>query len=119
MGKEINFYERKLRAALKEQNTYSKGMEFSIRQCAGVWLCYEKVLDEIANLDEAFITTISREGNKRYYRHPVLAELSEQAENLRKGLRELRLTPSTAISTDADEVEELINEVESIKDDNR
>lgn len=101
----------KIREALESQGTYSSSLDLCISLCAGSFVAFQIALCDIEKKKKAYVTEISREGNKKLVAHPSFKVLFDSLEVTRKQLRELGLTLQTLTGTDDDEVTDLINEV--------
>lgn len=104
--------EKRIRAAMKQQGTYSKAMEISISLAAGAYMAYLMARDDVEKLTGCCTVRISREQNEYKVAHPEFKVMADMAEIARKYLRELRLTRATIEGgSDEDDVDELINDV--------
>lgn len=104
--------EQKLRKAMKEQDTYSPAMEFTITIAAGLLLGFYKARSDVEELTGCCTTRLSREHNEYKVPHPEFKMMADLAEQIRKYLRELRLTRATIENgADEDDVDQLINAV--------
>lgn len=107
--------ERKIRAAMKLQGTYSKSMEITISLAAGPLFAYMKARNAVEDLDkDCCEIRTSREGNLYKVVHPEYKLMLDMAEMVRKYLRELRLTRATIEGfVDDDDVDRLVRDVEN------
>lgn len=104
--------EKRIRAAMKQQGTYSKAMEISISLAAGAYMAYLMARDDVEKLTECCAVRVSRENNEYKVAHPEFKVMADMAEIARKYLRELRLTRATIEGgADEDDVDKLINDV--------
>lgn len=111
----INTLKNRLKKALKNQGSYSEGIEILIEQTAGNLYAYNLALRDIEDLEESFVVEITREGNEKLAPHPAIGIMRNQSEMIRKQLRELRLTLATVEGIDGDEMDDLIDSVESVR----
>ncbi len=103
----------RIQTAMKSQGTYSADLDLCIEICAGSCLAFQIALRAIEKRNiRAFIKEVSREGNSKLVAHPVFKVFFDASESARKQLRELGLTLQTVVSSDDDEVNQLINDVE-------
>lgn len=105
----------KIRAALKNQGTYSEDLEICIGMVAGSYYAFLLAQKDIEKLKCSYIEEVSRENNVKLVPHPAFKTLKDSQESVRKGLRELGLTLSTLSVSDDDELSDLIEDVESVK----
>lgn len=110
----INTLKNRLKKALKNQGSYSDGIDILIEQTAGNLYAYNLALRDVEDLPESFVIEITREGNEKLAPHPAIAIMRNQSEMIRKQLRELRLTLATIEGIEGDELDELYKEVEGI-----
>lgn len=97
---------------MKEQDTYSPAMEFTITIAAGLLLGFYKARSDVEELTGCCTTRLSREHNEYKVPHPEFKMMADLAEQIRKYLRELRLTRATIENgADEDDVDQLINAV--------
>ena len=101
-----------IRAAMRSQGTYSEDLELSILSCAASLRKQVLAISDVVKLKKTFIIEKSREGNKQYKIHPAFTALSKASEDLRRDLAEVGLTLRTLSASKADEVTDLINDVE-------
>lgn len=112
---ELKKVKSKIRSALKKQNTYTPEMESAIDLCAGSYMAFLKAVADIENLESVTITEKTREGNDKVMPHPAFGILTKTGETTRKALRELELTLASIGGASDDEVSDLVDEVEGIK----
>lgn len=111
---DLDDIKEKIRAAMNSQGTYTSDLDLCITLCAGSYIAFKIALNDIAKKKRSFVTEVSREGNKKLVAHPAFKVLFDALEVTRKQLRELGLTLQTLSSSDDDEVNDLINEVDKI-----
>lgn len=98
--------------AMASQGTYTPDLDLCIELCAGSYMAFRIALTDISKKRmQSFVTEESREGNKKLVAHPAFKVLFDSLEVTRKQLRELGLTLQTLTATEADEVNDLINDV--------
>lgn len=106
-----------IRTAMDSQGTYTPDLELCIELCAGSYMAFKIALADISKKRiKSFVKELSRENNEKLVAHPAFKVLFDSLEVTRKQLRELGLTFQTLSSSDNDEVNDLINEVEKIDD---
>lgn len=108
---DLDDIKEKIRAAMESQGTYTGDLDLCISLCAGSYIAFKIALNDIAKKKKSYVIEISREGNKKLVAHPSFKVLFDSLEVTRKQLRELGLTLQTLSSSDDDEVNDLINEV--------
>nr|MBO6294652.1 hypothetical protein [Schwartzia sp. (in: firmicutes)] len=106
---------RKIRAALKNQKTYSKDLELAIQTAAGTYVAYTLAVKDIEALESTFYKTYSREGNPEYKEHPAIKAMERTSNVLAKRLKALGLTLETLTATDDDPLEDLVAKVREIR----
>lgn len=112
----INALKNRLKRALKNDGSYSEGIEILIEQTAGNLYIYNLALRDVEELTESFVVEKSREGHDKKVPHPAIAIVRNQSEMIRKQLRELRLTLATADGGgDNDEIDALYEIVNSVE----
>jgi len=102
-----------IRNAMESQGTYTPDLDLCITLCAGSYVAFRIALNDIATKKKSYVTEKSREGNKKLVAHPAFKVLFDSLEATRKQLRELGLTLKTLTSTEGDELDELINDVDN------
>lgn len=112
----INTLKNRLKKALKNQGSYSDGIDILIEQTAGNLYAYNLALRDVEDLEESFVIEITREKNEKLTPHPAIGVMRNQSEMIRKQLRELRLTLSTLEGVDGDELDDMYKEIEAIKE---
>lgn len=105
-----------IRLALKRQGTYSKDLEVCIHSTAVSYYSVLLAQQDIENLDETFVTSLTREGNEKLDPHPAFKVLEKSQNGLIRGLRELKLTASTLATVSNDELDEMDKEHDEIKE---
>lgn len=111
----IKAVKARIRSALKKQGNYSKNMETAISLAAGSYMAFQIALQDLEALEHSYVEELTREGNIKLVPHPAFKTLATASEAVRKALRELRLTLTSLDGpTDNDDVDELVNKVESV-----
>lgn len=105
----------RIKEALKNANEYSESMDMLIEITAGNMRAYQIALADIENIENSYVSETTRENNVKLSPHPAFKILIEESEMIRKCLRELRLTLSTAVGGDGDELDEMIKTVNDTK----
>lgn len=108
-------YQKKIRRSLKDNNSYTPEMEMAITMCAISLMAMDKAKEDIENLTECYVEEVSREGNVRLVAHPSFKVLKDSSESVRRSLRELGLTMGTLVGASDDDVSDLVNEVNKVK----
>ena len=104
--------EKKIKAAMEQQGTYSEAMDFSISLAAGAYMAYLKARSDVQKLKGCAVERKSREGHPYKIPHPEFKIMYDMAETARKAFRELCLTRATIEGgSDEDDVDQLINDV--------
>lgn len=111
----INTIKKRLKKDLENQGSYNEGLDTLIEMTAGNLYAYYLARRDVESLDESFVVEITREGHEKLSPHPAIKIMREQTEMVRKNLRELRLTLSTAEGMGDDEFAEFIDEVNNVK----
>ena len=111
----VNSIRKKLKKILEKQGSYSEGIDTIIEITAGNLYAYYLALQDVEELAESFVEEITREGNIKLAPHPAIKTLRDQSEMIRRQLREMRLTLSTAEGSGDDELDDLIEEVNSVE----
>lgn len=107
----------KIRSAMEAQGTYTPELDLCIELCAGSYMAFRIALSDISKKRmKSFTKEITRENNEKLVAHPAFKTLFDALEATRKQLRELGLTLQTLASGEADEVTELIDEVNKADD---
>jgi hypothetical protein len=99
----IDGYSNAIREALNEQGTYEKRLELTIHMLACSMRTYAKLQDELSS-DTFLKVELTRENDERYKMNPLFAMMLHEGEQVRKYLRELKLTK--ALSGKGNEAEE-------------
>lgn len=87
----IDGYSHAIREALNEQGTYEKRLELTIHMLACSMRTYAQIQDELSR-DNLMKVEFTREDDKRYKMNPLFAMMLHEGEQVRKYLRELKLT---------------------------
>lgn len=82
---------------------------------AGNLYAYFLIMKDVEDLKAASITEKTREGHDKKQADPVLRALREQTDEVRKCLRELKLTLATVAGVNDDEMDDLIDSVNSVE----
>ena len=85
-------YATRVRKALKDKGLYNESLELTIHMLASCLALHARIQTEIDGDTDLVITTYSREGNAKHSVSPLFVMLEHQAEQVRKYLRELKLT---------------------------
>ena len=104
----------RIKKILKDQGDYFTGLDIMIEITAGNLYAYYLIIKDVEALTKTDITEQTREGNDKTRTHPALAELRKQTEEIRKCLRELKLTLVTVEGVSDDEVTDIINDVNNV-----
>ena len=94
-------YASMVRKALNDKGLYNESLEITIYMLASCLAYYAKLKSELDD-DELMVKTYSREGNAKYSVSPLFVMLEHQGEQIRKYLRELKLTNVSAGSDSGD-----------------
>ncbi|MBF0577730.1 P27 family phage terminase small subunit [Dysgonomonas sp. GY617] len=111
----INSIEKRLKKTLENQGSYNEGIDTLIEITAGNLYAYYLARRDVEALASSFIEEKTREENIKRVEHPAIKTLRDQGENVRKQLRELRLTIATAEGMGIDDLTDLIDEVNNVK----
>lgn len=111
----INTIKKRLKNALENQGSYNEGIDTLIETTAGNLYAYYLARRDVESLDESFVVEVTREGNKKLMPHPAIKTMKEQSEMVRRLLRELRLTLSTADGMGGDEIDDFEDEVNGVR----
>ena len=95
-------YASMVRKALNDKGLYNESLEITIYMLASCLAYYAKLKSELDD-DELMVKTYSREGNVKYSVSPLFVMLEHQGEQIRKYLRELKLTNVSAGSDSGDD----------------
>ena len=95
-------YASMVRKALNDKGLYNESLEITIYMLASCLAYYAKLKSELDD-DELMVKTYSREGNAKYSVSPLFVMLEHQGEQIRKYLRELKLTNMSAASEAGDD----------------
>lgn len=105
----------KIKKVLTDQGDYDISMDFMIEITAGNLYAYFLIMKEVEELKKACVIEKTRELNDKKQADPLLRALREQTDEVRKCLRELRLTLSTMAGASDDEMNDLIDDVNSVE----
>ena len=94
-------YASMVRKALNDKGLYNESLEITIYMLASCLAYYAKLKSGLDD-DELMVKTYSREGNAKYSVSPLFVMLEHQGEQIRKYLRELKLTNVSAGSDSGD-----------------
>ena len=109
---DLDDIKEKIRNAMESQGTYTEDLDLCITLCAGSYLAFQIALNDISKKRmKSYVKEVSRENNDKLVAHPAFKVFFDSLEVTRKQLRELGLTFQTLSSSDNDEVNDLINEV--------
>ena len=111
----VNTIKKKLKIALENQGNYIEGIDTLIEVTAGNLYAYYLALRDVEELEFSYVTELTRELNVKLSPHPAIKTMREQSEMIRRQLRELRLTISTVEGIGDDEMNDLIDSVNSIE----
>ena len=87
----IDGYSNAIREALNEQGTYEKRLELTIHMLACSMRTYAQIQNELSS-DTLLKVELTRENDERYKMNPLFAMMLHEGEQVRKYLRELKLT---------------------------
>ena len=110
----INTIKKRLKTALENQGNYIEGIETLIEITAGNLYAYYLALRDVEELEASFVEEITREGNIKLAPHPAIKTVRDQSEMIRKQLRELRLTIATVEGVSDDDMDDLMDSVNSV-----
>ncbi|MFV0327691.1 MAG: P27 family phage terminase small subunit [Bacteroides xylanisolvens] len=109
---DLDDIKQRICTAMETQGTYSTDLDLCIELCAGAYLAFKIALKDISKRGvHSFVKEKSRENNDKLTAHPSFKILFDSLEATRKQLRELGLTLQTLSSSEDDEVNDLINDV--------
>ena len=94
-------YASMVRKALNDKGLYNESLEITIYMLASCLAYYAKLKSELDD-DELMVKTYSREKNIKYSISPLFVMLEHQGEQIRKYLRELKLTNLNTASETGD-----------------
>lgn len=98
----VDSYAALTRKALESKGLYNDSLEITIHMLACCLSRYAEIQSALDD-DDLMVTTYSREGNKKYSINPLFVMQEHQGEQIRKYLRELKLTNVSAASEAGDE----------------
>ena len=90
----IDAYANAIREALNEKGTYDESLEITIHMLACSLRVYSQTQKQLD--DDLLIKETTREKDKRYKLNPLFTALIHSGEQVRKYLRELKLTKALA-----------------------
>ena len=94
-------YASMVRKALNDKGLYNESLEITIYMLASCLAYYAKLKSELDD-DELMVKTYSREKNVKFSISPLFVMLEHQGEQVRKYLRELKLTNLNTASETGD-----------------
>lgn len=106
--------ELKIKAALKNQQTYSESLDIAITFAAGNYHSYLKTLASINKRAKVMYSVITREGSKAYKIFPDIEHLPSISRALKDSLKSLGLTLDTLESIDNDQLDNLSEKVSAL-----
>lgn len=107
--------ERKIRASLERQGTYTKDLDMCISIVASSYFAMQIAQRDMEGLQNCYVEEIDRYGNNKLVLHPSFKALKDAQESVRKGLRELNLTLSTLTVNINDDFSEMNREQDDIE----
>lgn len=111
----VSTIKSRLKKILKDQESYTADLDFMIELTAGNLYAFMLIIQDIENLKAVTLIEKTREGNDKKQVEPVLKALREQTETTRRCLRELKLTLATIEGVGDDDMDDLIDSVNSIE----
>lgn len=111
----INSIKKRLKKVLENQGNYIEGIDTLLETTAGMLHVYFLAMNDIESLESSFVEEITREGNIKLAPHPAIKVAREQAEMVRRQLRELRLTIATVEGVNDDDMDDLMDSVNSVE----
>lgn len=106
--------ELKIKAALKNQQTYSESLDIAITFAAGNYHSYLKTLASINKRAKVMYSVMTREGSKAYKIFPDIEHLPSISRALKDSLKSLGLTLDTLESIDNDQLDNLSEKVSAL-----
>lgn len=106
--------ELKIKAALKNQQTYSESLDIAITFAAGNYHSYLKTLASINKRTKVMYSVMTREGSKAYKIFPDIEHLPAISRALKDSLKSLGLTLDTLEAIDNDQLDNLSEKVSSL-----
>lgn len=106
--------ELKIKAALKNQQTYSESLDIAITFAAGNYHGYLKTLASINKRAKVMYSVLTREGSKAYKIFPDIEHLPSISRALKDSLKSLGLTLDTLEAIDNDQLDNLSEKVSSL-----
>ena len=107
----VNDLTKKITAALKAQQTYSKSLDIAINFAAGNYYTYLKTLASINKRAKVMYSVVTREGSTAYKNYPDVEILPALSRALKDSLRSLGLTLDTLEAIDNDPLDNLADKV--------
>lgn len=104
----------KITQLLKDQGTYSRGLDLTISAAAGAYIAYHKCIRSIQSRQRVQYSVITREGSKAFKIYPDIEALPSLTRSLKEMLRSLGLTLDTLDVTDEDPLFSLIRKVDAV-----
>ena len=114
MAEKTSAYRRKIAEALKEANRYNSSLEFQIMSLAGSLRTLDLVNEEIDELEETTISSVSRYGNDTIIPHPVFKIQKDAMASVTAQMKALGLTAEMLLGND--ENDPLIQLTEKVKE---
>lgn len=102
---------KKITAALKAQQTYSKSLDIAINFAAGNYYTYLKTLASINKRAKVMYSVVTREGSTAYKNYPDVEILPALSRALKDSLKSLGLTLDTLEAIDNDPLDNLADKV--------
>jgi|WetSurMetagenome_2_1015567.scaffolds.fasta_scaffold31885_2 hypothetical protein len=114
---DLDAIKRKIRKAMKEQETYSPAMDITIELTARNYLFFLMASDGLIKSGKLTVNERTRENHIKKVVAPEYATCSDCTDKIRKLLRELRLTRATIEGgAEIDDLTELSDKVADIKE---
>lgn len=107
----VDELKKKITAALKAQQTYSKSLDIAINFAAGNYYTYLKTLASINKRAKVMYSVVTREGSTAYKNYPDVEILPALSRALKDSLRSLGLTLDTLEAVDNDPLDKLADNV--------
>ena len=93
----VDGYATLIRKALEQKGKYNESLEITIHMLASSLTRYAEIRTALDD-DDLVVKTLSRENNAKYSINPLFVMQEHMGEQIRKYLRELRLTNAGASS---------------------
>jgi len=110
----INSIKKRLKTALENQGSYIEGIDLLVETTAGNLYAFYLASKDVEELASSCMEEVTREGNIKLAPHPAIKIMREQSEIIRRQLRELRLTIATVEGISDDDMNDLIDSVNSV-----